>query len=324
MALVVLFQACSSFDLHAQSRPADPTDAGRRARLAAVQSWGFWLRFIDIATVQASAHDLLVLDFGIAANRRFVREFSPEEIAAMKLRTSPADAGKPPRILLAYLSIGEAERYRPYWRQEWYEPGKAPGWLGPANPQWDGNWLVRFWAPDWQRHIFGSAEAYLERILAQGFDGIYLDRADVYEEWRKERPGAEADMVAFVAQLAAHGRRLKPDLIVVMQNAEDLVRHKAVLSAIDGMGKEDLLYGIDHTENANKPEDVSWSRKHLDMALKAGRKILAVEYVSDPAKAADATRRLRAAGYVPYIAPRGLHCLNAPPGSTGRAAGYSC
>jgi cysteinyl-tRNA synthetase len=287
---------------------ADNAAAERRRRIGAVRNWGYLLNSIDAATVAASPHQLLVIDNGVSANRRFVRELAREsEVARMKQHPDGS-----PRILLAYLSIGEAERYRSYWRPEWYDTAKRPVWLGDVNPIWDGNYDVQFWHPGWQQLMYGTPEAYLDRILAQGFDGAFLDRADVWAKWEKARPSARADMVTFVRRLAEHARKRSPDFLMVMQNAEELLDDTQLMSAIDGVGKEDLLYGIDHTEAANKPEDVTGSLKYLQMARRAGRKVLVVEYLSDPIKMTAAAKRIVEQGFVPYFAPRLLNCLNPP------------
>ena len=298
----------------------DSAAAERRRRIGAVRNWGYLLNSIDAAIVASAPHQLLVIDNGISANRRFVRELAREgEVARMKQHPDGS-----PRILLAYLSIGEAERYRSYWRPEWYDTAKRPVWLGDVNPIWDGNYDVQFWHPDWQRLMFGAPEAYLDRILAQGFDGAFLDRADVWAKWEKVRPSARADMVTFVRRLAEHARKRSPDFLMVMQNAEELLDDTQLMSAIDGVAKEDLLYGIDHTEAANRPEDVTGSLKYLQMARRAGRKVLVVEYLSDPIKMTAASKRIVEQGFVPYFAPRLLNCLNPPavsatPGSAAAA-----
>ena len=72
------------------------------------------------------------------------------------------------RRVLAYLSIGEAEDYRWYWQSGW-EPGD-PDWIVQSDPDWPGNYYVKFWDPAWQNILY----AYLDRILAAGFDGVYL------------------------------------------------------------------------------------------------------------------------------------------------------
>jgi cysteinyl-tRNA synthetase len=281
--------------------------AERRRRMGAVDNWGYWLNSFEIAGVATAPHDLLVIDSEMSANRTFERQYLSEEVARMKRRPDGS-----PRVLLAYLSIGEAERYRPYWRQEWYDVAKKPVWLGKENRRWAGNFAVQFWHPEWQQLIFGASESYLDRIVAQGFDGVYLDRADAFSQWRKVQPSASSDMATFIARLADHARARKPEFLIVMQNAEELLEETTVFNAIDGIAKEDLLYGVRRAEEPNKPDDVAWSVQLLHMAQKAGRKVLVVEYLKDPEKMTAAARGILEEGFVPYFAPRRLHCLNPP------------
>jgi cysteinyl-tRNA synthetase len=281
--------------------------AERRHAMGAVNNWGYWLSSFEITGVATAPHDLLVIDSEISGNRTFERQHLSEEVARMKHR---ADGS--PRVLLAYLSIGEAERYRPYWRQEWYDVTKKPVWLDKENRRWAGNFAVQFWHPEWQQLIFGAPESYLDRIVAQGFDGVYLDRADAFFQWRKLQPTAGSDMATFIARLADHARKQNPEFLMVMQNAEELLEEAAVLDAIDGIAKEDLLYGVRRAQEPNKPDDVAWSMQLLHTAQTAGRKVLVVEYLKDPGKMAAAATRIREEGFVPYFAPRRLHCLNPP------------
>jgi cysteinyl-tRNA synthetase, unknown class len=306
--------------LQAQLQP-DEAAAERRRRLNAVRNWGYWLSSFEIEGIATAPHDLLVIDNGVSANRRFQRERTPEEMARMKQRPDGTT-----RMLLAYLSIGEAERYRPYWRPEWYDPAKKPAWLGDENRDWAGNFAVRYWHPEWQQLIFGAPNSYVDRIMAQGFDGIYIDRADAFFHWQTEHPSAQQDMAAFLTQLADYVRKRDPHFLVVLQNAEELLEDKPVLEGIDAIAKEDLLYGIDQAEAPNKPADVTWSLKHLRLAQKAGRKVLVVEYLSDPVKTATATRRILDEGFLPYFAPRLLNCLNPPavPVEAGRPPDQRC
>jgi cysteinyl-tRNA synthetase len=88
--------------------------------------------------------------------------------------------------VLAYLSIGEAESYRYYWHREWDRLGDgvpdagAPAWLEGENPQWRGNYKVRYWDPGWRSILYGRSDAYLDGIISRGFDGVYLDLVDAY------------------------------------------------------------------------------------------------------------------------------------------------
>ena len=284
----------------------------RRKHLAGVKSWGYQLRLIDPEAIATSRFDLFVTDHAISANRRFVREFTPAEVERMKMRP---DGSR--RIVLAYLSIGEAERYRFYWRPEWYEPGKAPAWLAAANDRWDGNWRVRFWQPGWQDLIYAAsaagADTYLARIKAQGFDGVYLDRADVYAELLSERGSAELDMVRFIRALAETARRDAPQFLVVMQNAEELIARRELREALDAIAKEDLLYGVEHDETANPRGMVAESLSLLRRARSNGLAVFAVEYLSDAGKVNKAVARLDKEGIVPLVAERSLGTLDYRP-----------
>ena len=287
--------------------PASATDQ-RRALLAGVRSWAFQLRLLRFPEIAASPLDLVVIDHALSAGRRFVHQFAPELIDAAKQKP---DGSR--RLVIAYLSIGEAERYRFYWDQAWYDPARKPPWLGNVNPVWDGNFLARFWHPDWQRIILDGPQSYLGRIQAAGFDGIYLDRSDVYYEWSREKPDAEAEMATFIQRIAAAARKSDPRFLIIMQNAEELVARKPVLEAIDAIAKEDLFYGIDHKASPNEAGTVADSLKYLRQAKRAGRRILVVEYLDDLQKVIDARRRIEAEGFLAHFTRRDLGDLMVTP-----------
>ncbi len=83
------------------------------------------------------------------------------------------------RLLVSYMSIGEAEDYRYYWQTEW--SSNPPSWLAGENPDWAGNYKVKYWEPNWQGIIYGNGESYLKKIIDSGFDGVYLDIIDAFE-----------------------------------------------------------------------------------------------------------------------------------------------
>jgi cysteinyl-tRNA synthetase len=79
------------------------------------------------------------------------------------------------------MSIGEAENYRYYWQESWYNKKDRPPWLLKENPYWEGNYKVQYWDPEWQAIIIGGEDSYLNKIIAAGFDGVYLDIIDAFE-----------------------------------------------------------------------------------------------------------------------------------------------
>ncbi len=99
--------------------------------------------------------------------------FSTSDLDIIKIKKN---GGK--RLLIAYMSIGEAGDFRYYWKDEW-KPG-TPSWLDDENPNWEGNFKVKYWDSDWQKYIYGNEESYLQKILDAGFDGVYLDIIDAF------------------------------------------------------------------------------------------------------------------------------------------------
>ena len=106
--------------------------------------------------------------------------FTASETAKLKIKNSGAS-----RLLICYMSIGEAEDYRYYWKKEWKQ--RKPSWLEKENPEWKGNYKVKYWDTEWKSIIFGSDDAYLDRILAAGFDGVYLDIIDAFEYFESKQ-----------------------------------------------------------------------------------------------------------------------------------------
>ncbi|MDA3812383.1 MAG: endo alpha-1,4 polygalactosaminidase [Spirochaetaceae bacterium] len=123
-----------------------------------------------ISSINTTNYDLLIIDlFDNMGNI-----LSSDQIERLKTK---ADGGK--RLVIAYMSIGEAEDYRFYWKNDWEK--NPPLWMDRENPHWKGNYKVRYWEPSWQELILGKEDAYLDKILKTGFDGVYLDIIDAFD-----------------------------------------------------------------------------------------------------------------------------------------------
>jgi len=127
-----------------------------------------------IQTVTATNYDVLVMDLYFNEDA-----FTKAEIDQLRRK---ANGGS--RLVLCYISIGEAEDYRPYWQPEWETD--PPEWLLEENPQWAGNYRVQYWNEDWKAIITGNADSYLGKILNSGFDGVYLDLVDSFWKFEDE------------------------------------------------------------------------------------------------------------------------------------------
>ncbi len=127
-----------------------------------------------INAVTATNYDLLIMDLFFKDGTAF----SASEINQLK---SKANGGK--RLVISYMSIGEAENYRYYWQTNWQT--NKPIWMDAENPNWAGNFKVKYWNTEWQNIIYGNDNSYLKKILNAGFDGVYLDIIDAFEYYEK-------------------------------------------------------------------------------------------------------------------------------------------
>ena len=110
-------------------------------------------------------YDLLLIE--VSHNNIF---FTKEQIEELKIKHN---GGK--RIVIAYLSIGEAENYRVYWNKKWNK--KKPNWIVKENESWKGNYIVKYWTPEWKNII----KEYKKKLDEIGVDGYLLDTVDSYQ-----------------------------------------------------------------------------------------------------------------------------------------------
>ncbi len=264
--------------------------------LSAATSWHYQLDNIDVDQLAATPGDLLVIDY---AKFQGKNQLTKEEVARIK-------AGPDGRIryVVAYLSVGESEEYRFYWDAAWKTA--PPEWLGEENCAWPKAHRVRFWLPGWKDINFRGPESYLRRIIDAGFDGVYLDRVDIYETYEKERPGARAEMISFVRELAETAWRQRPGFLIIPQNAEALLDYQEYRSFVDGLGKESLLHGVSGTAKRNSRTDISWSMGLIKKLQSEGKPVFAVEYLIDYQHINVAARELRGRRIVPTFQTRAL------------------
>lgn len=280
---------------------------GQRPLLAA-KSWHYHLDHTSVEAIERSDADLVVMDYASQGGKV---PYTADEVARMKTRR---DGSK--RLVVSYLSVGEGETYRWYFQKDWLseDKSKRPSWLVAPNCAWPGAWSIKFWEDGWKDIVYRGAQSYLKRIIAAGFDGVYLDRVDIFEQFPGGKHGAPADvegaMVEFVRDLAKTARKLKPGFLVIPQNGEPLLNDKRYRRAIDGLGKEDLLHGAGGTAVPNKPEDVDWSYRHLRKLLGDYKPVFAVEYLVTNEQIAYATLALRERGLVPTFQDRSLDGSN--------------
>lgn len=156
--------------IHEENNSTITTFVGVKNFLYLINPENFSTKTAYINAVTATNYDLLIMDLYFNDGT----EFSQAEINQLK---NKANGGK--RLVISYMSIGEAENYRYYWKSSWVI--KKPNWMDGENPNWPGNYKVRYWDQSWKDIIYGNDNSYLKKILDAGFDGVYLDIIDAFE-----------------------------------------------------------------------------------------------------------------------------------------------
>ncbi len=278
----------------------------------AVDDFGYVLQYDTYGTrektvtaLTESKYDLLIME-GCYQDVAW----TAEEVATISNGTDETSK----KVLLCYMSIGEAEDYRFYWNESWdadhdgVPDEGAPDWLDLENPDWPGNYKVRYWNEDWQQIIFGTNESYLDRIISQGFDGVYLDIVDGFEYYEDRGVDNAAQlMVDFVAGLSTYAKSVRSDFLVVPQNGESLAsRIPTYLEHVDGIGREDLFtVSNDPTPLSSRNETLG----DLALFLNAGKFVFVVDYPTDTSLVSECYESAQRYGFLCYVGPRNLDGL---------------
>ena len=268
---------------------------GRRPLLAA-KTWHYQLTNYDLEKLNKVDADVFVIDYALEGGKV---PMNPEQVARLKKKP---DGRR--RYVISYMSIGEAEEYRYYWQDRW--KAQKPVWLGAENCAWPKAHAIRYWRDEWKDISFRKPDSYIKRIIDAGYDGVYLDRVDMYDWFKKENANARAEMIKYMVELSAQAKSWKPGFFILPQNAEELMSDRAYRRAVDGMGKEELLHSGSETGKRNPERDIRVAYGNLSHLLWAYKPVFAVEYVLTKAAIAKSEAELRSLGIVPTVQTRAL------------------
>lgn len=127
-----------------------------------------------IRDISQTNYDLIIMDLFLYDEI----SFTAEEIEKLKIKNNGGQ-----RLVISYMSIGEAESYRYYWNQ--LSTNEKKMLINEENKKWKENYLVSYWEELWKEIIIKNDDSYINRILNAGFDGVYLDVIDAYEFYQQ-------------------------------------------------------------------------------------------------------------------------------------------
>lgn len=221
------------------------------------------------------------------------------------------------KLLYAYISIGEAEDYRAYWNKTW--DVSPPAFVLEQNSGWEGNFPAAFWNAEWQNIVVNR----IDKARATRYAGVYLDIVDGYKKQAVKdaycgtNAEVRVEMENFVREISVRAKSVDPEFAIIPQNDVGLLSfdesrpesglNHAYLSAIDGIGVEDLWYDDDTR--------LEWTKGDLELitfAQQAGQVCPATSCPVQTRNQVDFITNAVSSGLILFITDRNLSGIIAP------------
>lgn len=209
-------------------------------------------------------------------------EFQADQVA--KLR----DAGK---TVYGYINIGAVEEYRPYYERfrgatlAVYESWPDERWVDVSSPAWQ----------DFIVHELGKRYAHM------GFDGFFLDNADVYDHYQTD--DVFHGLCTIVKGLKGYG------LPLVINGGDRFVsrcmEEGTALSLFDGVNQETVFTSINFengTYGVQQEAETAYYQEYLEKAKGCGLSVYLLEYGADRALSKRIDAYCRGHGFLWYNA----------------------
>lgn len=244
----------------------------RDPRLAAVKSFAFAIGAGDLkgdVAARYGAYGLVIVDG---------QEATSAQVAALQARGM---------IVLAYLSVGTIEPFRP-----WY--GRLKRFRLPDKFVAFNEYYANLDAARYRARIAAIAA----RILGKGFDGLFLDNTDMTETHRRQKPGM-FKLARRLSWLTHRSGRL-----LFTQNGAAVIA--PTLRFYDGWNREDASWTYSFSRRtyvAVSPVARAAAQAELRRIGAAGLLTLATDYTApaDTAAIQDSVANACGAGALPFV-----------------------
>jgi cysteinyl-tRNA synthetase len=229
--------------------------------------------------IAGKPQELVIIDLARDAAASY---FTADEIGKVRAK------GKK---VLAYFEIGSLEKFRPDFEQF---RRTNPDLMLNEWEHWEGEFFVKYWDKRWWE---SAVKPRVDRALAAGFDGVYMDTPLAYEEIDlrlvpgETRQTLGRKMVDLIIRISEYAKQARPDFLIYPQNSPELRHHTGYTKAIDGIGMEELFFLA-----TDEPCDKDFCAENLREAKAlrdAGKTVVAIDYATDPDNIASACRKHR-------------------------------
>ncbi|MFC1780472.1 endo alpha-1,4 polygalactosaminidase [Patescibacteria group bacterium] len=315
--------------------------------LSEVKYWAYQIQGLNeddaVGKLANSNYDILVIEPTRTDWSGSDKDFDTKEMVKRLKNTKTSD-GVHQKLVIAYINIAEAEDWRWYWT--WLKeldsggalPGDWPDYILTIDPDgWVGNYPVAYWRREWKDIIINGTDisvdsemdysSVLEEVLNDGFDGVYLDWVEAFEDEhvidaaRRDGVDPEVEMVTFIREIKEYGLARNPDFLVIQQNGSALTKeHPELYSIVDAIAQEAIWYdgeAYDDWEASDGYDTVVDELltdeyiENLTKYKKAGLPVFDCEYALEYSSLA--YERSLGYGFIPYVTRRSLSKLTTTP-----------
>jgi uncharacterized protein (TIGR01370 family) len=205
--------------------------------------------------------------------------------------------------VLAYMSVGTIEKWRSWYRN--VKRFRLRAWQ-----DWKDEWFADVSKRKLRKAL---SRRIAPRILAKGFDGLFLDNVDMIEtrNHRAQRKG----MRKLVRKLARLVHR--QDDLLFTQNGAWGLRKLGLVGLLDGWNREDVTWSYNFDRRRYKPQParkLAKAQAELRRMAELGLITTATDYTkaSDAKAEGDAIANACEAGALPYVSDIGLTVQRLP------------
>ena len=323
--MTVILSVCTMFFLLVTCSEKSTNSNDEIKTLADVRFWGYQIQKQDhgdnMQKLIDSHYDLLVID----QTRSLLGDENYDSKADVQALKNSKNSVGGNKIVVCYIDVGEAESYRWYWQDGW-KIGD-PEWIAGADPDgWDENYPVIFWRAEW----IDIMKEYLDMIIEDGYDGIYLDWLEVYDfepVWKtaeKEDLNVVDELTNFIRILRNYANAKDPDFLFIAQNASELYDYPEYVNLFDAISQEQIWYdGGGDPDSGEQPGDVPMDPEDSDTYVrdlkewkKQGKIVFNCEYAQKNENVERSYRLGKENGFKTYVSLRLLDKLSdtPPPG----------
>lgn len=198
---------------------------------------------------------------------------------------------------IAYLSVGEADRQRPFWPRLVGKP-----FLIDQNPNWPDSFRVDVRSSEWQDLLLNEL---IPAMIAKGYKGLFLDTIDTASYLESKDPKKFAGSRAAMIHLIQRMHQRYPQLLILPNNGLDLLAD--VGGSVAGVVVEDLYtrYLFDKKQYGRTPAIETQEKEVLLMAFqKRWRKpvyVVLYDQTATSALAQSAIKACTAKGFNWYL-----------------------